>query len=198
MKTVKLAKFNGEFCENLYANVFVLDRSNFDDITNLFNRVSPSLAEKNWLKARDIDYLQNVITEGGFIVGCYVDETLVASALCEIPKDDYLNNLYEIGITQEEINSTFVCGYVMVDPIYRGNSLHKILLDTRIEESTNRGKSHILTAVAVENTFSLKTVLDSGFQIQFQKTNNLGITRNIMLKKLNTTLESVPNTEVIA
>ena len=42
----------------------------------------------------------------------------------------------------------------MVDPLYRGNSLHKILLETRIEESIARGKSHILTAVAAENIFS--------------------------------------------
>ena len=38
-------------------------------------------------------------------------------------------------MNEEEVNSTYVSGYVMVDPLYRGNSFHKILLETRMEES---------------------------------------------------------------
>ena len=169
IKTVKLSKFNGELCENLYANVVLIGASNFNDITVLFNKVISSISNKNWLKFRDTDYLQNVLNNGGFIVGCYVEDTLVACALCEPPSGDYLNNLYDIGMNDDEVNSTYVSGYVMVDPLYRGNSLHKILLETRIEESIARGKSHILTAVAAENIFSLRTILSLGFEMQLQR-----------------------------
>ena len=72
IKTVKLSKFNGELCENLYANVVLIGASNFNDITVLFNKVISSISNKNWLKFRDTDYLQNVLNNGGFIVGCYV------------------------------------------------------------------------------------------------------------------------------
>ena len=97
IKTVKLSKFNGELCENLYANIFLMGASNFNDITILFNKVISTIANKNWLKFRDTDYLQNVLNDGGFIVGCYVEDTLVACAICEPPSGDYLNNLYDIG-----------------------------------------------------------------------------------------------------
>ena len=184
IKTVKLSKFNGELCENLYANVFLMDASNFNDITVLFNKVISSISNKNWLKFRDTDYLQNVLNNGGFIVGCYVEDTLIACALCESPNGDYLDNLYDIGMSDNEIDSTYVSGYVMVDPLYRGNSLHKILLETRIEESLLRGKDFILTAVATENIFSLRTILSLGFEIQLQRENQYGINRYILLKKL--------------
>lgn len=184
IKTVKLSKFNGELCENLYADVRFIDSTRFDDITNLYNKVNDSMENKNWLKFRDFIYLMNVLDKGGFIIGCYVDETLVASAICEPPSGDYLNNLYEIGLEKCDIDSTYVSGYVMVDPLYRGNSLHRILLETRIEQSILRGKKHILTAIATENIYSLKTVLNLGFEIKLQKQNENGVTRNILFKKL--------------
>ena len=184
IKTVKLSKFNGEFCENLYSSILLIGASNFNDITVLFNKVMSSISNKNWLKFRDTNYLQNILNNGGFIIGCYVKDTLVACALCEHPSGDYLNNLYDIGLSDDEINSTYVSGYVMVDPLYRGNSLHKILLDVRIEESIARCRNHILTVVAAENIFSLRTILSLGFEIQFQRKNQYGVNRYVLLKKL--------------
>ncbi|MGL6106467.1 GNAT family N-acetyltransferase [Romboutsia sp.] len=188
IKTVKLSKFNGELCENLYTDVRFITPTSFDDITNLYNRVNSSMDNKNWLKFRDFTYLMNVLDEGGFIIGCYVDETLVASAICEPPNGDYLNNLYEIGLSERDIASTYVSGYVMVDPLYRGNSLHKILLETRMEEAALRGKQYILTAIAEENVYSLKTVLNLGFEIKLQKRNENGVTRNLLFKQLSNLL----------
>lgn len=185
---VKLSKFNGELCENLYADVCFIEENNFKDITNLYNKVYNSLENKNWLKFRDEVYLKKVLENGGFIIGCYVEDTLVASAMCEIPKGDYLNNLYDMNFSDDEIDSIYVSGYVMVDPLYRGNSLHKILLESRINESTLRGKTHIITAVAVENIYSQKTILSLGFDIKFQRENEYGIKRNILLKQLNNCL----------
>ena len=196
IKTVKLSKFNGEICENLYANVLLIGASSFNDITLLFNKVMNVMSNKNWLKFRDSEYLLNVINKGGFIVGCYVENTLVACAICEPPSGDYLNNLYDIGMSDDEINSTYVSGYVMVDPLYRGNSLHKILLETRIKESIARGKDYILTAVAAENVFSLRTILSLGFEMQLERQNQYGINRYILLKKLESI--SSKDNEIIA
>lgn len=182
---VKLSKFNGELCENLYADICFIEETNFSDITNLYNRVYDTLENKNWLKFRDELYLKEVLSNGGFIVGCYVEDTLVASAMCEIPSGDYLTNLYDMNFRDDEINSIYVSGYVMVDPLYRGNSLHKILLESRINESTRRGKTHILTAVAIENIYSQKTILSLGFDVKLQRKNEHGIKRNILLKQLD-------------
>lgn len=194
IKRLKLSKFNGELCENLFADIRFITKDMFEDVTSLYNRVSDSMENKNWLKYRDSIYLNDLINKGGFIVGCYVNDTLVASAFCEQPSGDYLNNLYEIGLCEDEINDTYVSGYVMVDPLYRGNSLHKILLETRIEESINRGKKNILTAVAVDNIFSLKTILNLGFEVRLQKENEYGIKRNILFKQLTLVQEKIEYT----
>jgi len=191
IKRLKLSKFNGELCENLFADIRFITKDMFEDVTSLYKRVIDSMENKNWLKYRDSIYLNDLINKGGFIVGCYVNDTLVASAFCEQPNGDYLNNLYEIGLCEDEINDTYVSGYVMVDPLYRGNSLHKILLETRIEESINRGKKNILTAVAVDNIFSLKTILNLGFEVRLQKENEYGIKRNILFKQLTLVQEKI-------
>ena len=194
IKTVKLSKFNGEPCENLFADICFITKDKFEDVTNLYNKVSESMQNKNWLKHRDSIYLSSLLDKGGFIVGCYVDETLVASAFCEKPSGDYLDNLYEIGLCEDEINDTYVSGYVMVDPLYRGNSLHRILLETRIDESINRGKKNILTVVAVDNIFSLNTVLNLGFEIKLEKENEYGIKRNILFKQLTSIQQEIEYT----
>ena len=191
IKTIQLSKFNGGLCENLFADLRFITPAMFDDITTLYNRVSETMVNKNWLKYRDSIYLMNLLDNGGFIIGCYIDETLIASAFCEAPSGDYLDNLYEMGLCEDEINDTYVSGYVMVDPLYRGNSLHRILLETRIDESILRGKKNILTAVATDNIFSLNTVLNLGFEIKFQKLNEYGIARNILFKQLTKMPEEI-------
>ena len=149
----------------------------FNDITVLFNKVISSIQIKTGLSFRDTDYLQNVLNNGGFIVGCYVEDTLIACALCESPNGDYLDNLYDIGMSDNEIDSTYVSGYVMVDPLYRGNSLHKILLETRIEESIARGKNIYINCCCYRKYIQFKNDLSLGFEIQLQRENQYGINR---------------------
>lgn len=184
IERIKLAKFNGIPCENLYGDLCYITREMFKDVIDLFNRVNSTMDNKNWLKFRDESYLQNVIDRGGFIIGCYVDETLVASALCESPDLEYTSYLVEMGLTASQIEVTYVSGYVMVDPLYRGNSLHRVLVEARIDASIDRDMKFIVTAIACENIFSLKTVLNLGFEIMLHKKNEYGIVRNILLKNL--------------
>lgn len=184
IKEIKLSKRNGILCENLYGELRYITQNKFDDIIDLYNRVEPQMDNKNWLKFRDVFYLNEVLHNGGFIIGCYIDDILVASALCEEPSDSYTECLHEIGMTLEDIKNTYASGYVMVDPMYRGNSLHRVLLESRIDVSIEKDKKFIITAVAVENVYSLRTVLNLGFEIKMQQQNELGTLRNILVKEL--------------
>lgn len=185
IKKIKLSKFNGSFCENLYADVCYIKQDRFDDVIDLYHRVNSKMENSNWLKFRDFSYLKNVLDNGGFIVGCYIEDMLVASALCEVPWGDYKNTLVELGMSSDEIDATYISGYVMVDPVYRGNSLHRVLLETRMNSSVIREKKYIVTAIAKENIYSLKTVLDLGFEIKIQRENEYGTIRNILMKELD-------------
>ncbi|RDY22441.1 GNAT family N-acetyltransferase [Romboutsia maritimum] len=184
IKTVKLSKFNGKLCENLYGDVCFITPDKFNDVVDLYHRVHSTMDNKNWLKFRDVFYLKDILDKGGFIVGCYIEDILVASALCEIPSGDYINYISEMDLDYD-LNDIFVSGFVMVDPLYRGNSLHRILLETRIESSIKRGKKYIVTAIATENIYSINTVVNLGFEAKFQRKNEYGITRNVYIKKLD-------------
>ncbi|MEG0844070.1 MAG: hypothetical protein RSF39_08015 [Romboutsia sp.] len=185
IEKIMLSKFNGAICENLFGDLSYITEEKFHDIMELFERVNRSMDNKNWLKFRDLSYLKDVLDKGGFIIGCYVDNILIASALCEAPNGDYKDILIEMGMSSDEINSTYISGYVMVDPVYRGNSLHRILMEARIKASIIREKKHIVTAIATENVFSLKTILALGFEVRMQKENEYNIVRNILVKNLN-------------
>ncbi len=85
IKSIQLSKFNGNPCENLYGDICYITKDKFEDVINLYNRVNSTMDNKSWLKSRDASYLEGVLDNGGFIVGCYIEGTLVASALCDAP-----------------------------------------------------------------------------------------------------------------
>lgn len=187
IKSIQLSKFNGNPCENLLGNICYITKDKFEDVINLFNRVNSSMDNKNWLKSRDVDYLQGVLDKNGFIVGCYIEDTLVASALCEAPQGEYKDMLIEIGMNEYEIENTFISGFVMVDPFYRGNALHRTLLETRIDLSIKKGIKNIVTVVNSQNIYSLNTILNLGFEIKLEKENEDGIIRYVLYKNLENT-----------
>ena len=192
IKSIQLSKFNGNPCENLLGNICYITKDKFEDVINLFNRVNSSMDNKNWLKSRDVDYLQGVLDKNGFIVGCYIEDTLVASALCEAPQGEYKDMLIEIGMNEYEIENTFISGFVMVDPFYRGNALHRTLLETRIDLSIKKGIKNIVTVVNSQNIYSLNTILNLGFEIKLEKENEDGIIRYVLYKNL----ENIPSTTI--
>lgn len=192
IKSIQLSKFNGNLCENLLGNICYITKDKFEDVINLFNRVNSSMDNKSWLKSRDVDYLQGVLDKNGFIVGCYIEDTLVASALCEAPQGEYKDMLIEIGMNEYEIENTFISGFVMVDPFYRGNALHRTLLETRIDLSIKKGIKNIVTVVNSQNIYSLNTILNLGFEIKLEKENEDGIIRYVLYKNL----ENIPSTTI--
>lgn len=193
---IQLTKFNGMLCENLYGELCFITKDKFKDVIELFNRVNSAMDNKNWVKFRNEKYLQDVIDNGGFIIGCYVDETLIASALCEVPDEHYSSYLIEMGLNESQIDLTYVFGYVMVDPLYRGNSLHRILVQSRMDTAIEKNMRYIITAIACDNIFSLKTISQLGFELMLQRENEYGIIRNIMLKDLS--MDMIKESEITA
>lgn len=182
---VLLSKVNGVPTNNVYADIRYINEENFDDIIKLYNIVNDGLDGKSWLKFRDHDYLQEILNRGGFIVGCYVEGEIIASALCETPSITDIELMNEIGIPSEDFVNTYISGFVMVHPSYRGNSLQSILLNTRIQQSQIRGKKYILTTVAVENVYSLNNILNAGFKIGTTRAKEDGTIRYVLYKDIS-------------
>ncbi len=181
---VKLSKVNNVLTNNIYANICFLSEENFGDISKLYEEVSNSMDNKNWLKNRDYDSLKKTIENGGFIIGCYVGLKLIACALCDVPNINDLKTLSSLGISIEDIKNTFISGFVMVHPMYRGNSLQSKLLDLRIDIAKSQQKKYIVTVSAVDNIHSLNNIISKGFEFKTQQKNEHGILRNIFIKDL--------------
>ncbi|MGL5712768.1 MAG: GNAT family N-acetyltransferase [Paraclostridium sp.] len=184
IKQVKLSKVNGVLTNNLYADFHFLNEENFSDVLKLYNIVVDSMDNKNWLKIRDFKSLQKTLDDGGFIIGCYLGSKLIACALCDVPNINDIDLLVELDIDSSDIKNTYISGFVMVHPSYRGNSLQSELLDLRIDASIDRGKKYIITVSAVDNVYSLNNIKSRGFELKSQKTNDLGVLRNVFVKDL--------------
>ncbi|WP_261813627.1 hypothetical protein [Paraclostridium bifermentans] len=50
---MKLSKVNNVLTNNIYANFRFLSEENFGDVSKLYEEVSNSMDNKNWLKSRD-------------------------------------------------------------------------------------------------------------------------------------------------
>ena len=181
---VKLSKVNNVLTNNIYANFRFLSEENFGDISKLYEEVSNSMDNKNWLKNRDHSSLKKTVENGGFIVGCYVGLDLIACALCDVPSIKDLELLSSLGVSVEDFKNTYISGFVMVHPMYRGNSLQSKLLDLRIDIAKSQRKKYILTVAAVDNIHSINNILNKGFEFKTQQENEYGILRNIFLKDL--------------
>lgn len=184
IKKVKLSKVNGVLTNNIYADFHFLNEENFADIINLYNIVSSSMDNKSWIKVRDFKDLQKTLDDGGFIVGCYVDSELIACALCDVADINSIDLLVGLDIDAVDIKNTYVSGFVMVHPKYRGNSLQLTLLDLRIDIAKSKGKKYIITVAAVDNIYSLKNIESLGFKLKAQRENEFGVLRNIFIKNL--------------
>lgn len=184
LKKIKLSKVNNVLTNNIYADICILSEENFGDIIKLYEYVSNSMDNKNWLKGRNYDSLKKTIDNGGFIVGCYLDSQLIACALCDVPNTNDLELLASLGISMEDFKNTYISGFVMVHPMYRGNSLQVKLLDLRIDIAKSQHKKYIVTVAAVDNIHSLNNIVSRGFEFKTQRENEFGILRNIFLKDL--------------
>lgn len=184
LKKIKLSKVNNVLTNNIYADICILSEENFGDVIKLYEDVSNSMDNKNWLKSRNYDSLKKTIDNGGFIVGCYVGLELIACALCDVPSANDLELLASLGIPMEDFKNTYISGFVMVHPMYRGNSLQIKLLDLRIDIAKSQHKKYVVTVAAVDNIHSLNNIISRGFEFKTQRENEFGILRNIFLKDL--------------
>jgi hypothetical protein len=196
---VKLSKVNNVLTNNIYANICFLSEENFGDILKLYEEVSNSMDNKNWLKNRNHDSFKKTLENGGFIIGCYLGSQLIACALCDAPSTNDLELLSSLGIFVEDFKNTFISGFVMVHPMYRGNSLQAKLLDLRIDIAKSQRKKYIVTVAAVDNIHSLNNIVSRGFEFKTQQENEHGVLRNIFIKDLfpNDVNENTKNEEII-
>ena len=54
----------------IYANFRFLSEENFGDVSKLYEEVSNSMDNKNWLKSRDHAGLKKTVDNGGFNIRC--------------------------------------------------------------------------------------------------------------------------------
>ena len=73
---------------------------------------------------------------------------------------------------------------VIVLPEYRGNGLQKILVNYLEKKAKEKGIDNVVAEVTFGNEYSLKNLLDLGYEIKTWYQKDEKIKRHILLKKL--------------
>lgn len=110
------------------------------------------------------EFLKFIQTEG-VVVGLKKDDELVAYSIAHFPKD-VISGGFDPKISIENIEKSVFLKSTLVHPNYRGLSLQKTLIDTRLEQATLAGKKWAICEVDIQNAASIKNLLAKGFTIR--------------------------------
>ena len=163
-------------------NEFVdLTFNHIDNILKLQYKIINELKIKSHFIANDRDFFTEVIhNRDSIFLGLFDKSKLIAYCLVLKDIDDYIKYFSDFGITPALKSANF--DIVVVDPAYRGEGLHRLFIDTVIEQMINEKYQEIYCTVHPDNSYSLSNFTKKGFKkvADIIKPNNY---KRVLLKK---------------
>ena len=156
-----------------------------DDIYNIQNTVIGNFKdeEKNYFFPSEREVYLNTIKNPeieGEIYGAFIDDKMVGW-ICLSVAPDMMHLVEKIG--NVEGLSADIDG-VMVLSEYRGKGIQKSLIQHLEENAARRNIKNIVAEVTHGNVYSLRNLLDLGYEIKTWYRKNENTTRDILLKKI--------------
>lgn len=137
-----------------------------DLVMRLQTRVLDTMPDSSLLAETDRDEIAESV-QLDLCLGAFDGHRLAAFALMVVNRASETRNTgQKNGLVPEECVSFDTA---FVDPDYRGLGLQKYLLSAREEVAHLLGAKYALVTVAPDNEFSLKNVMNHGFEIMARK-----------------------------
>lgn len=124
------------------------------------------------------------LNKGGKILGCYVNDRLIAYGALIFPGFDNENLGYDLKLEKEELLKVAHLDSVAVHPDYRGNKLQYQLICLLEKIAIEKGYRHLYSTVSPTNKYSINNLLKLGLEIKIEKEKYDGKIRLILYKSL--------------
>lgn len=169
---------------NVVGIIEKLDYSDVDDIIDLQNNVVTNLTNKDIFQPDTKEFITNHIKKQGKIVGCKVENKLIAYAVLRFPmyKEDNLG--IDIKLDYDKLKFVVHFESIAVLSDYRGNNLQQLLCNYIETIAINKGMKYLLATVSPDNIQSLNNFNKLGFEVKLEKTKYNGLTRYILSKAI--------------
>lgn len=102
----------------------------------------------------------------GRLLGIFTDRGLAACAVLGLPGPADANFGADHGLPAADLPKVAHLDGASVHPRYRGNRLHRLLIEWRLAEARAAGRSIVLSTAAPDNHASLDNLLACGLQIR--------------------------------
>jgi GNAT superfamily N-acetyltransferase len=129
------------------------------------HRLSTAGMAPGLVAADSREFFQSHVSQVGRILGIYTQRGLGAYAVLGLPGLGDPNFGTDHDLPAADLLQVAHLDGAGVHPRYRGNKLHRLLIEWRIAEAKKAGRSILLSTAAPENRFSLDNLLACGFRI---------------------------------
>jgi len=147
----------------------------------LQTRVLETMPDSSLLAETDRDEIAESM-HVDLCLGTFDGARLAAFGLMVVNRESQTRNIgQKNGLAPEECVSVDT---IFVDPDYRGLGLQRYLLIAMMDLARSLGAKQALVTVAPNNEFSLKNVMDQGFEIMVRKLLYGGRDRYVLKKNL--------------
>lgn len=166
------------------ATISDIEQENIKHIIMLHPIIKQSLDSIDDFYFDDYDFYKHHLDKGGKILGCYVNDTLIAYGVLIFPGFDDDNLGYDFKLEKDELLKVAHLDSVAVHPDYRGNKLQYKLFSLLEKISIEKGYKYLCSTVSPTNKFSLNNLLKLGLEIKIEKEKYDGKNRLILYKAL--------------
>lgn len=142
-----------------------LGKDDVDEVFTLHRRVIRTLPSD--LVAREIrEFFLDHVEYKGRLLGLFTRQGLVAYAVLGLPGPAHANFGTDHHLPADQMLRVAHLDGASVDPLYRGNHLHRLLVHWRLDEARAAGRPIVLSTTAPGNFHSLDNLLACGLLIR--------------------------------
>lgn len=152
-------------------------------INNIMNTIAEGMEHSDYFVSSDLDYITSHIEDAGITYLVLGDDNVMGFLIIDIPGECEHNLGLDIGLGKQDLAGVVHMDTIVVLPEYRGQGLQKIMLRYGEERMKERGCTDFMATVHPNNTASLKSFLDNGYDIQKTKLKYYGYLRHILHKR---------------
>ncbi len=145
----------------------LLDMKNIEEIMSLQYEILSAMKDTDVCVAMTDSEVTDILNGLGEMVGVFVDNTLVAVGASLFPGDREDNLGRDIDLCDAELMKVAHLEFAAVHPLYRGNSLQKIVAGYLVKSIAEAGRfEFILNTISPLNPVSLDTGFYLGLHIR--------------------------------
>ena len=182
---IQLTKHKSEFVKPYIGKISCLHEENINEILLLHPMVKETLKEDDMFYFDDYDFYKYQLHKGSKILGCYIDNQLIAYGVMIFPGYDPENLGYDLNFNQDELIFVAHLDSFLVHPHYRGNKLQYRFSILMEKIALEKGYKHLCSTAAPSNIPSLNNLIDLGLEIKLEKMKYGGKQRYILYKALS-------------